>query len=122
MNKKTLTPGQAVRKHCLACVGSAAEVRTCGGEKLLVTGEPCNLFPYRMGKGRPSVKIIRRECLFCMGGSRVLVRECKTETCNLHPFRLGTNPNVKHRPKTPEKSDATGRFLSKFERTDGRKG
>jgi hypothetical protein len=89
---KTLTPGQAIRKFCLVCVGSPKEVKNCGGDQLL-TGGACSFFKYRMGRGRPSVKLIRRECLFCMGGSRKLVHQCSLERCLLHPFRMGTNPN-----------------------------
>ena len=92
MKSSSLTPGQAIRKFCLQCVGSPYEVKTCGGDKLL-TGGVCNFYKYRMGKGRPSVKIIRQECLFCMGGSRKLVAECGLHNCPLHPFRMGKNPN-----------------------------
>jgi len=51
------------------------------------------LYPYRLGKGRLSVKVIRKHCLECMGGSRKEVRNCLSDNCPLHGFRMGTNPN-----------------------------
>ena len=101
MNKKPRTPGQSVRKHCLVCVGSAAEVKHCGGDKLL-DGTACPLFPYRLGKGRPSVKTIRRECLKCMSGQRDLVRHCASIKCSLRDFRMGTNPNMARKKNAVE--------------------
>jgi len=53
----------------------------------------CYFFLYRMGRGRPSVKLIRRFCLECMGGSQLLVRNCSTGECPVWPFRMGKNPN-----------------------------
>jgi hypothetical protein len=35
---------------------------------------------------------IRAFCLGCMGGDRVLVRQCQTGNCPLWPFRMGGNP------------------------------
>lgn len=80
-----LTPGEAIRKFCIDCAGSYAEVETCGMET-------CNFYRYRLGKGRPSVKTIRKECLSCMGGSAPLVRGCKSTGCFVYEFRLGKNP------------------------------
>lgn len=88
---KALTPGQAIRKHCIECVGSRQEVENCGGELIYNTGKPCPLFPYRLGKGRPSVKVIAEECNDCMGGEP----EYCSGSCHLHPFRMGKNPNYK---------------------------
>jgi hypothetical protein len=99
---KNLTPGKAIRKHCLQCVGTASEIRNCGGDKL-IGGGSCPLYPYRLGKGRPSVKIIRGECLYCMGGSYELVRNCENLKCNLFDFRMGTNPNYGRREYVPER-------------------
>jgi hypothetical protein len=96
-----MTPGEAIRSFCIDCVGGVEhyrEVRECGGDHCLNGGcdskGGCLFFPYRMGHGRPSVKLIRKTCLWCMGGSQDLVRECWTEGCALHPFRLGRNPNI----------------------------
>ena len=33
---------------------------------------------------------IRAKCLDCMGGSRKLVKECRTRACSLWPYREGT--------------------------------
>lgn len=90
------TAKEAVRRHCIECVGSQSmkEVESCGGGLIYNTGEPCPLFPYRFGRGRVPLKPIRRECLACNGG-REGVRECPSVKCNLHPFRMGKNPNLK---------------------------
>jgi hypothetical protein len=90
------TPKQAVRQKCVECVQSPYEVENCGGDRMIGQGDEknvCYFFPYRMGKGRPSVKTIRKFCVECMGGSRHLVTNCTTTHCPVHPFRFGTNPN-----------------------------
>ena len=102
MNKDNLTPGQAIRKHCIACVGSAAEVEYCDGDEMLGGGS-CPLYPYRLGKGRPSVKVIRQECLNCMSGNRNFIRNCLDSSCNLYSFRMGTNPNYTRRKISPKR-------------------
>ncbi|ABW66448.1 hypothetical protein Dole_0638 [Desulfosudis oleivorans Hxd3] len=96
-----LTPGQAARKFCLACVGSASDVRQCGGDEL-TGGGSCPLFPHRRGKGRPSVKTIRQECMACMCNSPKLVRECGNMACSLWPFRMAKNPNMVRRKNMVE--------------------
>jgi hypothetical protein len=93
-NKK-LTPLKAIRKFCVRCVQSPYAVKDCGGDKMLSQGDEnnvCWFWPYRLGKGRPSVKVIRRSCLECQGGSHKFVRECHEEDCPVWPFRLGKNP------------------------------
>ena len=87
----SLTPGQAIRKFCLKCAGSSNEVATCQGDQLLST--PCPLFKYRKGRGRPSVKIIRKHCLHCCNDSYREVSECPDLGCTLYVYRFGTNPN-----------------------------
>ena len=91
-----MTPLKAIRKLCVACVGSPSEVEGCRGDKCLGgQGDEngvCYFFPYRMGRGRPSVKTIRKLCLECMGGSYKLVAECITVDCPVHIYRFGTNP------------------------------
>ena len=90
-----MTPLGAIRKICVACVGSPYGVRDCGGDKCIggQGGENgvCCLFPYRLSKGRPSVKTIRKFCLECMGGSSKLISECGSD-CPLHSYRFGKNP------------------------------
>ena len=53
-----MTPLRAIRKVCIACVGSPYEVKDCGGDSCLgVQGDEkgvCYLFPFRLTKGRPS--------------------------------------------------------------------
>jgi hypothetical protein len=86
-----MTPGEAIRAICVDCVGSVKAVRDCMGDTL-VTG-PCQFYKYRMGKGRPSVKTIRKHCLYCMNGDWRLIKSCHTVNCPLYSFRYGKNPN-----------------------------
>jgi hypothetical protein len=112
MTEQTLTPLQAIRQHCLwCCNGSWNEVNLC-----VSTG--CPLWTLRHGHRpdpdelaavadvdthpaeRPStqdevtagsrLKAIRRRCLDCSGASSNEVRDCRIQSCSLHPFRLGT--------------------------------
>lgn len=91
-----MTPLEAIRKFCVQCTGSPFQVEKCGGDHCLNGGcdknGACWFYPYRLGKGRPSVKTIRRMCLWCQGGSEQLVREC-SDDCSLHFYRMGRNPN-----------------------------
>jgi hypothetical protein len=87
--RKLLTPRQAIHAHCIDCVGSASAVNNCQGDELY--DHPCIFFPYRMGGRRPSVKLIRKFCLYCMGGNQKLVRECPSRTCPFLPYRMGKN-------------------------------
>jgi hypothetical protein len=87
---KRLTPRQAIRAHCIDCIGGACAVRDCDGNKL--ADGPCIFFSYRMGTGRQPVRLIRKFCLYCMGGSRKLVRECSSTPCAFLPYRMGKNP------------------------------
>jgi hypothetical protein len=100
-----MTPGEAIRKFCIDCVGGIAQdVPSCGGDKCLNGGcdkkGGCLFYPYRMGRGRPSVKTIRKMCLWCMGDDAGLVRQCPGHRdkegvyCDLWPFRFGNNPNI----------------------------
>lgn len=88
MNK---SPRETIRAYCLHCTGgNRKEVETCDGDDPAY--HVCVFHPYRMGKKRPSVKIMRQFCLQCMGGSLVMVKECETRDCLIHPFRFGKNP------------------------------
>ena len=91
-----MTPGKAIRSMCVACVGSAHEVRDCGGDKCS-NGQSdengaCYFYQHRMGAGRPSVKNIRKFCLECMGSSSQLVEECENLSCPVYQYRFGKNP------------------------------
>ena len=101
-----MTPGKAIRSKCVERVGSKYETAKCGGGKMIGQGDKdgvCYFFPYRQGRGRPSVKVIRKFCLECMGESRDLVRNCENEKCVLHPYRMGKNPACAGRPGPPRK-------------------
>ena len=92
-----MTPQESIRKFCVDCVGSPFEVKECGGDHCLNGGcdknGVCWFHPYRLGRGRPSVKLIRKMCLWCMGDRIDFVKECATDSCALHSFRMGNNPN-----------------------------
>jgi len=83
------TPLKAIRRFCGDCVGQASAIRDCLGDEAI---PPCPFYRYRMGRGRPKLRIIRQHCLWCMGGSSVLVRNCHSAGCRLHLYRLGKNP------------------------------
>jgi hypothetical protein len=90
--KKNLTPVQAIHKACVDCVGSPFAVKDCQGDGQYAG--PCLLFPHRLGKGRPSVKLIRKFCLYCMGGDAKLVRECHSRVCPFLCYRMAKNPKI----------------------------
>ena len=52
-------------------------------------------------KPRP-LEAIRKKCLQCVCDSTKAVRECTTESCALHPFRMGDDPFRKKREYTEE--------------------
>src|SRR5208337_1607502 len=101
-----MTPVEAIHKFCVACVGSPFEVKDCGGNKCLNGGctssGECWFYKFRLGNGRPSVKLIHKYCRYCMGSgpdSRKLVEACHADEpfkavtpCALHPYRMGRNP------------------------------
>jgi hypothetical protein len=103
--RKRLTPRQAIREHCIDCVGGANAIRDCRGDQLI--DGLCIFFRYRMDAGRPPIRLIRKFCLYCMGGSRKLVRECSSTACVFLPYRMGKNPALANRrvrlnsPKRP---------------------
>ena len=80
-----------------------------GGGGELLSGDSCGFYRYRLGKGRPSVKTIRRECLSCMGAvpgrtrnpiASRMVEDCRSILCPVWPYREGSNPKMKGRPIT----------------------
>jgi hypothetical protein len=109
MKKENMTPQEAIRKFCIQCIqtDSIKDVRTCGGDEMYGQGDKnnvCWFYPYRMGKGRPSVKVIRKNCLECLGNSSRLVEHCVTASCPIYDYRLGKNPNMKYKKPPLRKS------------------
>ena len=88
------SPSRTLHAQCHYCVQSRsdADVENCTGHIVFATGKPCPFYVYRMGNKRPSVKVMRKYCLECMGGSKAAVKECETEDCLIHPYRFGKNP------------------------------
>ena len=80
-----MTVRRAMRKNCLECRENFKEVKECDIES-------CRMWKYRLGKGRPSVKTVRRNCVECMGGSFDLVKNCVSEGCAFHQYRMGRIP------------------------------
>ena len=74
---------QAIRAHCLECVGTYPEVAECDGETW--TGK-CPIHPYRFGKNVNDEKVsknklrqaIREMCKQCIGGFK-----CESLICQL---------------------------------------
>ena len=52
----------------------------------------CHFYPYRMGTGRPKMRLLRAYCLKCMNGSPSLVRLCPSQKCRIWMYRMGHNP------------------------------
>jgi hypothetical protein len=87
------SPSKTIRAQCLVCTGgSVKEVASCNGDGKIPGFMSCPFHPFRLGKGRPSVKIMRKYCLQCKCGSYIFVKECSTTDCLIHPFRFGKNP------------------------------
>ena len=101
--KKHKTPSGTIRSYCHYCVQSRSdsEVENCTGHIVFATGAPCPFYEYRMGRKRSSVKIMRRFCLDCMGGNKAAVKECSTYDCLIYHFRMGKNPALKGKGKSP---------------------
>ena len=97
------SPSQTIWSYCHYCVQSRSDskVENCTGHIVFATGAPCPFYEYRMGRKRSSVKIMRRFCLDCMGGNKAAVKECSTYDCLIYPFRLGKNPALKGKGKSP---------------------
>lgn len=88
---KRLTPGQTIRAYCLQCVdGSSQDVKACDATDPKY--QVCPFHPFRLGKGKPSVRVIRELCLHCMDYSTDSVRDCETTDCLCYPYRMGKNP------------------------------
>jgi hypothetical protein len=89
--KMPRTPKEALRAYCLHCVGDVyKEIESCDADKEY---HICPFHPFRLGKGRPSVKIFRKFCLQCMGNHKSMVADCETKDCFCHPYRMGKNPS-----------------------------
>jgi hypothetical protein len=110
------SPLKAARAHCLwCCNGSSSEVTLCAA-----TG--CPLHSYRLGcnpatgallqdatavhpaerpatrreliaDGATALRMIKRRCIDCSGGSAAEAKVCQETGCPLWSFRLGKNPN-----------------------------
>ena len=83
-----MTPLTKLRAYCVHCVGGRfREIETCDAA--------CPFHTYRMGGGRPSVKVFRKFCLQCMGGHIEFVKDCETTDCFCWEYRMGKNPAMK---------------------------
>lgn len=91
--KSHKSPLKTIRAFCVFCVGGHRnEVATCDGDSKIPGFMSCPFHPFRLGRGRPAVKIMRKFCLQCQGGSYIFVKECETEDCQIYPYRFGKNP------------------------------
>ena len=93
-----MRPIKIARKVCSECAGSSKGIITCGGERLLLTGEVCSLYEYRFGRKpkNPKLRILealRKHCFFCMVGSPKEIRLCPSMKCYIFAHRFGKNPN-----------------------------
>ena len=123
--RKALTPGRTIRAYCLHCVGgNPQDVKACDATDPKY--HVCPFHSYRLGRGRPSVKVIRNFCLDCMGGHKDFVRDCETTDCLCHPYRMGKNAAHSFRPGKsgewmqfihPRKGKMTSKKDGKFQRS-----
>jgi hypothetical protein len=114
------TPLKAVRRHCLSCCnGSSSEVRLCPAkacplwpfrhghrpnaeDKAAVADRQLCPLERDLTGGTflgSALRAVRLRCVDCSGNSDVEVRACNfgpghPTPCDLHPFRLGRNPNI----------------------------
>ena len=59
---------------------------------------------------RPLSKVIRAKCLDCCVGNEQEVRQCVATTCDLYPYRMGSNPLRKKELSQEQKELITERF------------
>jgi len=114
---KQETPLQAVRRFCIECCGGVRkEVKTCGGDKPIMSGKypNCPFFPHRYGRKRISVKTIRKQCIICTNNSYDAIRECPSTKCPIYPFRMGKNPNYSEKTKKIRSKLAKKQGLAKI--------
>ena len=89
----------AIRERCLDCAETRSIIRKC--PKGPRSKAPCHLWPFRRGpskkegKGASTLKSIKAYCSWCMCGHGRIIVECPTESCALHPYRMGTRPRLK---------------------------
>jgi len=91
-DRRVTTPAKAILAECRSCKGGQifrCESLSCALNKSDGT----------------SLRKIKAHCIECNGDDHP--RECtgrllNGDTCNLHPFRLGTNPQAKKRTLSPE--------------------
>jgi hypothetical protein len=83
------TPKEAMKQFCRECLGGRIE-DNCGGNAPHIA---CPFYKYRNRLGNVPVRMHRKVCLDCMGGSYALVDDCKTETCPIWFYRFGKAPN-----------------------------
>jgi hypothetical protein len=93
MKHRWLAPKKTIDAYCAYCnAGKREEVERCISDMRF---NVCVFHLYRLGQGKASVKMIHMFCLQCVGGIKAFVRECETEDCLLHPYRMGKNPSRK---------------------------
>jgi len=68
---------------------------------------------YMPQKRKNPVKAIREFCKECMGGQANLVKDCTTEVCALHDFRMGKNP-FRAGPSDERREELRKRALENF--------
>ena len=84
-----MTPKEAMKEYCRQCLNTKQHrteaVKNCQGDKSACG--PCPFYAYRMK--RVSVKVFRKNCLYCMGGSRSSIDECNVSDCPCFEYKSG---------------------------------
>ena len=96
------TTYQGARKKCTDCVGGERRrIKDCPISDCLLWPHRYGITPaaakrkgYDVGKSSPrlTMKDLRSECIWCMGGGTEAykdVKDCKDNFCGLFPFRMG---------------------------------
>jgi len=63
-----------------------------------------------------AIQAIKAYCIGCMGGDKTEVKLCPCSDCELHPFRLGRNPNYKGRELTDEEREKRAEQMREMQR------
>ena len=86
-----ITLTEAIRLHCLTCCGGKqlfSKVKRCTGK--MINGSKCPLHPYRLGKGVTKLKLIKRYCSECLGGTQDNILDtCTSQDCAFYDYRYG---------------------------------
>ena len=102
------SPIKAIGKRCMDC---AEGCRTnCPSKDCILYNLRKGRRPRNIEDKTPTLKVIRKYCLWCMCDNSNEVELCPSKDCPLHPFRFGKNPNKREYTEEERKALAD-RFI-----------